>query len=292
MIKSIIKETITTLLSKPKLIRLAFLMTFGHTIYRTYLVTYFLNYILRERYESGVELSNALVYIINKIQEFDIRGFIISFVLIILIGNFLLYPIGEASLVYYMQDNAKKLSSSISKGIRKFFVMFEFNGLWFAFGMYTIITIVIRLRMMGILDNIILKILMIIWGIIVTFATFFRPYARYYIVIKNLNVFDALKKSIYLTMNNISLTFKGVIFEMLLFGRFIINTLLVIAVPLTLIYIAIFFNIIEYTRIETIIRISTGIMIILIAYINGIFEAFFTNYRYRIFEEAEKNLNE
>ena len=267
-------------------------MTFGHTIYRTYLVTYFLNFALRERYESGVELSSAIVYIINKIQEFDILGFIISFVIIVIIGNFLLYPIGEASLIYYIQENGKKLSSSISKGMRKFFVMFEFNGLGFAFGIYTIFTIIIRLRLMGILDNLILQILIIIRGLIVAFATFFRPYTKYYIVTKNLNVFDALKKSIYLSISNLSLTFKGVIFEMLLFGRFIINTLLVIAVPLALIYIAIFFNIIEYAWIETIIRICTGLMILLISYINGIFEAFFTNYRYKIFQEAEKNLNE
>jgi hypothetical protein len=93
MIKQIIKESIAFLLSKPKLIRLAFLTTFGHTIYRTYLMAYFLNNILRTRYESGIELSNAFVYLINKVQELDIRGFIISFILIVVIGNFLLYPI-------------------------------------------------------------------------------------------------------------------------------------------------------------------------------------------------------
>jgi len=93
MIKKIIKDSIHALLSKPKLIRLAFLTTFGHTIYRTYLIAYLLNYSITTKYETGVEISDALLYLITKVQEFNITGIIISIVIIIIIGNFLVYPI-------------------------------------------------------------------------------------------------------------------------------------------------------------------------------------------------------
>jgi hypothetical protein len=170
--------------------------------------------------------------------------------------------------------------------------MLEFNSLGFAFGFYTLITIIIRLRMMGILDSPILKILIIIRGIIVLITSIMRPYTKYYITMQDMGVFDALKKSIYLVMSNFTLTIKGLLFEILLFGRFILNAFIVIAIPLGLVYLAVFFNIIDNAFVETIIRISAGIMILIISYINGIFEAFFSNYRYQLFQKAEKSLNE
>jgi hypothetical protein len=93
-------------------------------------------------------------------------------------------------------------------------------------------------------------------------------------------------------MNNLGLTFRGVLFEMMLFGRFFLNAFIVVAIPLGLIYLAIFFNIIGNSLVESVIRISAGIMILIISYLNGIFEAFFSKYRYQLFQEAEKSLNE
>ncbi|MDR2191128.1 MAG: hypothetical protein LBP53_08445 [Candidatus Peribacteria bacterium] len=292
MIKSIVKDSILLLLSKPKLIRISFFTTFGHTIYRSYLVAYFFNYILNQRYEAGIQLSNAFVYLITKVQELNMRGFIISLLIIVIIGNFLIYPIGEAAITYAVQDKGNKLAGAITKGIKKFFVMLEFNGLGFAFGFYTVITIIIRIRMMGILDNIMLQIILLIRGIIVILANIFRPYTKYYIISQDLGVFDAIKKSIYLTMTNFSLTVKGFLFEIMLMGRFFLNAFIAIALPLGLIYIAIFFNIINNALVEGIIRISAVAMLLVISYLNGIFEAFFTNYRYQLFQEAEKKLNE
>jgi hypothetical protein len=293
MIKQIIKDSIEFLLSKPKLIRLAFLTTFGHTIYRTYFVAYFLNDIVRRRYESGIDTSDALIYMVNKIQDLNIWGFIIGFLFIIIVGAFLLYPIGEASIIYYIQNPEKKLSTAIYKGIKKFFVMIEFNGLFsYGLGLYTVITFTIRFWVMGILESSILKIIFVMWRIIILFGTFFRPYIKYYLVTQNVGVFDAMRKSVNLSMHNLGLTIKGVLFEMLLFGRFILNAVIIIAIPFLLVYVAVYFNIIDNAWVEGTIRILTAIMILLISYINAIFEAFFTHYRYKLFQKAEKNLQE
>jgi hypothetical protein len=126
----------------------------------------------------------------------------VSLIIVIIIRSFWIYPVGEASLIYYIKNEGKNIASALSKGMRKFFVMLEFNGLGFAFGLYTIITVIGRLRMMEILDNIILQIVIGLRGVLVLFATFLRPYTKYYIIEKNLSVFDAIKKSMYLSMNN------------------------------------------------------------------------------------------
>jgi formate hydrogenlyase subunit 3/multisubunit Na+/H+ antiporter MnhD subunit len=81
---------------------------------------------------------------------------------------------------------------------------------------------------------------------------------------------------------------KGVCFEMLLFARFFLNAFLVIAVPLALVFLAVHFNIIENAWIENTIWIITVAVLLFIAYINAIFEAFFTKYWYQIFQKAEQ----
>lgn len=292
MIKAIIKDSIATLLAHPKLIRVAFFMTFGHTIYRTYLITYFFNGSIKMKYEAGVDTSEAMLYLFNTIQELNIRRIIISFILIVVLGYFWIYPIGEATIIYSIKDQEKRLSSSIHRGLKKFFPMMEYKSLGSFLGMYTIVTITTRMRVMGILDNIVVRIILIIWGILSLFTIFFRSYIKYYIVIHNLPVFDAFKKSVSLTIANIGLTFKGVIFEMLLTLRFFINAAILVGIPLGLIYVAVFFNIIDHAWVETLIRIIIILLLLIITYINGIFEAFFTSYRYKIFQEAEKNMDE
>lgn len=267
-------------------------MTFGHSIYYTYLITYFFNGSIKMKYEAGIDTSQALIYLFNTIQSLNIRWVIVAFILIVIIGNFRVYPIGEASIIYYIKSEKKKLTSAIHQGLKKFFPMLEFQTLGGFLGIYTIITIITRMRVMGILDNIVIKIILTIRVSLSLFTIFFRPYIKYYIVIHNLPVFDAFKKSVSLTFANIGLTFKGVIFEMLLTLRFFINAAIMVGVPLGLIYIAVFFNIIDHARVETLIRGIAGLLLLLITYINGIFEAFFTSYRYKIFQEAEKNLDE
>ena len=79
---------------------------------------------------------------------------------------------------------------------------------------------------------------------------------------------------------------------MLLFIRFFVNAFIVVAVPLFLVFLTIQLKIIENAWIESTIRIITLIVFFVIIYINAIFEAFFTIYRYKFFQEAEKKLNE
>ena len=75
---------------------------------------------------------------------------------------------------------------------------------------------------------------------------------------------------------------------MLLFIRFFLNSFIVVAVPLALVFLAVRLGIIENAWIENAIWIITLIVLILIAYINAIFEAFFTTYWYKIFQKAEQ----
>ena len=203
MIKSLVQQSIHFLLEKPKIIRLSFLTTFGHTIVRIYLVAYFLMNIVRTRYESGLDTSTAILYLFNKIQELNIRGFIIPFVVIIVIRYVYVYHIGTASLIYYIQSDGKKFFTALARGIKKFFPMMGSSALFgMGLGLYSVVTYTIRLGFMDLLGNVVVKIILIMWRTIALFIAIFAPYVKYYITTHDMNVFDAFKKSVSLTLGN------------------------------------------------------------------------------------------
>ncbi len=291
MLKSLIKDSLELLIKKPKLIQAAFLMTFGHTIIYIFFITYFFNSVIKMKYNSWIDTSAALIYLFNKIQELNITGVIIGFILIAVIGYFYVYPVGEATLIYAMKEEGRNLSKSLNQGLKKFFHMLEYRSLSTFLGIYTIITVIVRLRVMGILDSIIIKPIIIIRILSSCFTIIFRPYLKFYVVLKDVPVFDAMKKSVLLTLGNFRLTLKALLIEFLFMIRFLISAILIVIIPLGLMYGAITFWLIEYRGIEIILRSIIGILLLIIVYLNSIFEAFLINFWQHIFERAEKNLD-
>ena len=274
----------------PQLIRLAFFTTFGYTIVHIFLILYFFNTLITTQYEKWVNFSDTLIYIFNKIQEFNIVGFIIWFIIIVIIWNLWIYPIGEGAMVYSLKSEDHKLSPSITKWLKKFFVMLQLEGLDFSFGFYTFMTSLWRLWMMDILDNFLIKIVIGIRWIIVFWAMILWPYAKYYILLEDLPVFDALRKSASLAFGNLWLTVKALFFEKILWIRFLVNAVILVVVPLALVHLAVVFDVMDNQSVEIVIWVITGILILLSAYINGIFSLFFNNYWLKIFEKAQKNM--
>ena len=66
--------------------------------------------------------------------------------------------------------------------------------------------------------------------------------------------------------------------------RFIINAIVVMWIPFLIVYIAIWFNVIESKIVWYVIAISVIVLLFLMAYINAIIEAFFMAYRYKVYK--------
>ena len=99
MFKKILQASAQALLSRPKIIRLAFFTLLCFSIVRLYYIIYYFNTILIWKYESGVQVSDALMYFISTLHAHHAVGTIIIAVLIIIVGYLWLYPIGQASVI-------------------------------------------------------------------------------------------------------------------------------------------------------------------------------------------------
>ena len=203
--------------------------------------------------------------------------------IILAIWYFLLPPIWEASLIYYLSAEEKRWSVSLGKWFSQFFPMFEYNGLISFFTLLPYFIVLSRFWVLDLLGNILVIIIMVLWWLIILFAWIFLPFTKYYIVIEDLKPFDAMKKSMNLSLSHLGTATRTAVLQYILSIRFIINILLFLGLPLLILYIATAFDITHWWPVATIIIIVSIIVGLLTAYINWIIEAFFITLRYRLF---------
>lgn len=227
MFKTILQDAVNILFQNPKIIRLSFWTLVFYSVVRMYFIVYYFNTFLLYKYESGVPLSDALIYVLEKLNN---RGlvWIIGLIIVVIVGYLWLHPIGDAAIVSALENPEQSTFKSFVKGAGKFFPMLEYSGLSIPFGLFTFCTIVLRLYVMDTFDTVFTQITIGVWGIIVLFASVCWSYARIIIALEGCQVFDAIKKSTVLAFSNLGLSIKLMFVEVLLLFRFIVIGLLIV----------------------------------------------------------------
>lgn len=285
MFKKIIEESIQFISNNTKVIRLAFITSFFHSLTILALIANNINNLIKTKFNGGISYTSVFDYIKHE------RWLVIIIIIVGAIGYELIYPIWQASLVHFIKWWWKKIWTSISKGIEKFFVMFELNNLVTIFAWTTFLMTILRFGILEIASNTFIIIILWIWFFFVIFAGLFRPYINYAINLEDMNLYDAMKRSVNLTIHNFWITLKFVLLQIILLFRFIINIAIVLGIPILLVFLASSLNILG--KVTNIIIIVTLIFLVIgTAYINGIIEAFFATYRYKVYERIVKKENE
>ena len=284
MFRQILSDSVTVLFQNPKLIRLSFLTLVFYSIVRIYFIVYYFNTFLLSKYESWVQLSDAFIYVLDKLNNQWILRAVI-WVIIVLIWYLWFHPIGEASVVSALDNPQQSAFRSFVRGSGKFFPMLEYSWLSIPFWVFTFCTVLLRLYLMDIFDNIFITIIVWIRWFLVLFASVCWSYARIIIALEGCQVFDAIKKSTSLAMNNLGLSVKLMFVELLFMLRFIVIGLLIVGIPVLLIYIAVWLDVIQNSFVETTIRVVAASLLLVIAYLNCIVEAFFLTYWYQAYRK-------
>ena len=289
MFRQILSDSVTVLFQNPKLIRLSFLTLVFYSIVRIYFIVYYFNTFLLYKYESWVQLSDAFIYVLDKLNNQWILRVVI-WVIIVLIWYLWFHPIGEASVVSALDNPQQSAFRSFVRGSGKFFPMLEYSWLSIPFWVFTFCTVMLRLYLMDIFDNIFITIIVGIRWFLVLFASVCWSYARIIIALEGCQVFDAIKKSTSLAMNNLGLSVKLMFVELLLMLRFIVIGLLIVGIPVLLIYIAVWLDVIQISFVETTIRVVAASLLLVIAYLNCIVEAFFLTYWYQAYRKISPKI--
>ena len=292
MLKQFVKDTVKILLNRPRIIRLALLTSYSYTFYQIYWIIYFINWIVNIQYNSGVDISNALLYFVNAIQRFNILWLIIAVVIIFIIWLSIFWPIWRQALVYSIDDENLRSWNAFFKWWKKWWVMAEFGwvNMWWL-SMRSVFIFVVRFRMLWYLDNPVIKTVFIIWILCVLAKTIFRSYVNYYIILRNCSAWDAVIKSMSLTISNFWLTIRWLLRQLAIRFRFFLNSCIIIWVPILIMTIAVQLNLIDNSAVEVVSWILVSIWIIVFIYLEAIYVAFDNTYWHKIFLEAERRSN-
>ncbi len=292
MLKQIVKETIKILIDRPRIIRLALLASYSYTFYQIYWIVYFINWLVNIQYNSWFDVSNALIYFVNAIQRFNIIWLIIGIAIVFLLWIWIFWPIWRQAVIYSIDNEKMGSSTAMVKWWRKWWVMAEFwwvNMWWLS--MWSVFIFLVRFRMLWYLNNPVIIAVFTVWVLCVLTKILFWPYVNYYIVLKDYSAWDAVIRSMSLTLSNFWLTIRWLLRQAVIRCRFFLNSAVVIWIPFLLMFLMVQFNIIDNSLIEIIARVLISIWLLIFIYLEAVFEAFDYTYWYKIFLEAERRNN-
>ena len=292
MLKEIVKETVKILINRPRIIRLALLTSYSYTFYQIYWIVYFINGLVNIQYNSWVDISSALIYFVNAIQRFNILWLIITIIVIFILWITIFWPIWRQALLYVVDDENMRTGTAFIKWWKKWWIMAEFwwvNMWWLS--MRSVFIFAVRFWMLWYLSNPVIMAVFVIWILCVLGKIVLWPYVNYYIVLRNCSARDAVIKSMGLSLGNFSLTLRWLLRQAIIRWRFLLNSCIIIWIPVVIMIIAIQFDLINYSSIEIIIWALVSVWILIFIYLEAIFKAFDYTYRYKIFIEAERRNN-
>lgn len=292
MLKQIVKETVKILIDRPRIIRLALLTSYSYTFYQIYWIIYFINWLVNIKYNSWVDISNALIYFVNAIQRFNILRLIIAIAAIFILWISIFWPIWRQALLYSIDNPNMRTATAFLKWWKKWWIMAEFwwvNMWWLS--MRSVFIFAVRFWMLWYLNNPVIIIVFIIWITCVLWKIILWPYVNYYIVLKDYSAWDAVVKSMTLSLSNFGLTLRWLLRQTIIRCRFLFNSCIAIWIPLIIMIFCIQMNLIDNSAIEILTRILVSAWILVFIYLEAIFKAFDYTYWYKIFLEAERRNN-
>lgn len=292
MLKQIVKESIKIMIDRPRIIRLALLTSYSYTMYQIYWIIYFINWLVNIQYNSWVDVSNALIYFVNAIQRFNILWLIITIAVIFILWISIFWPIWRQALLYSIDNEKMRTGTAFIKWWKKWWVMAEFwwiNMWWLS--VWSVFIFIVRFWMLWYLNNPVIIAVFIIWGTCVLGKTLLWPYVNYYIILKDCSAWDAVIKSMSLAFTNMWLTLKWLLRQALIRCRFLLNSWVVIWVPIIIMVFCVKMNIMSNSVVEILSRILISAWLLIFIYLEAIFKAFDYTYWYKIFLEAERRNN-
>ena len=293
MIKKILNDSKQYILENPKFTNLAFMIWFCRFFYITFFLAYNVNSLLTYKLEKWLSILTLFQYFWDLTTENNLIPLIIIILIIFAIWYAIWYPIWISANINFLKDNNNNIWTAITKWFKDFFSMFELNALYFSFWPYTYFSTIFKLYILDVLWNWLIIWLVIIRWLCVLFASIFRQYAKYILVLekdkngKDLWVFESIKKSMSLSLSNLGITFKWFLWKVRVTLLFYFKLTIIIAIPLLVIYFLATSNTI-WTNSQRIVRAIWGITMIIATFLLTSTQAFFFKYRYTLYNKIKE----
>ena len=280
MIKKILIHSYHQIINNGRLTKLILFTLFAHSF--IFVLTILYNVYFYVENEFTLNTSSEVINYIFNLLNFDNIGITAVIVLIVLfLWYFVIGPIGECAIVHYLHHK-HKLSQSLAFGFNNFHHVAKFEGMTFVFNIVMFLNILSKVFIYE-MDNSFVLSLMFLWFLMVVFVTFFFQYTKTIILIEEIPVFDAIKKSMRLSVENIWTTVKLVGISLIFSMRLIFNILFIVWIPLAAIFLLQMFNIVGWFADGLVYFIFFSLLLFL-AYVNTLIEWYFRVFWYLAYQ--------
>lgn len=127
MLKSILKNSIDYMKSDHKIIRLTLVTSFFHSLIASLLIILNVNTLFARNYENGLYVGKVAEFFVQEINNNQVISRVIGIAIVLFIAYSFVYPIGQAAIIYYLNDKSKSIRNALRKGREDFFPMFEYG---------------------------------------------------------------------------------------------------------------------------------------------------------------------
>lgn len=288
MVKKILIHSYLQLINNSKLTALVLFTLFAHSLIFVFILIYNIYFFAENEFH--LNTSNEVIsYIFNLFSFHNIGWSLIVVGILLFFGYFVFSPIGEYAIVDYLHHN-HRISKSLSIWFSHFHHIAKFEGMVIMFSIVVFLNILSKVYIYDI-NNGVVMVLMTIWFLVVLIVTFLFQYTKTIIIIEQKPVFDAIKDSIALSVENRYMTFKLVLISLIFWLRVLFTIVFIVGIPLAAIILLQLFGIVWVLADIAIYGLFFSLLLFL-AYINTLIEWYFRIYRYLAYLTIKGNTDQ
>ena len=127
MLKSILKNSIDYMKSDHKIIRLTLATSFFHSLIASLLIILNVNTLFARNYENGLYVGKVAEFFVQEINKNQVISRVIGIAIVLFLAYSIVYPIGQAAIIYYFNSKERSIRKALKKGRESFFPMFEYG---------------------------------------------------------------------------------------------------------------------------------------------------------------------
>lgn len=288
MLKSILKNSIDYMKNDHKIIRLTLATSFFHSLIASLLIILNVNTLFARNYENGLYVGKVAEFFVQEINNNHVISWVIGIAIILFIAYSLVYPIGQAAIIHYLNDKNKSIRKALQKGREDFFPMFEFGIISLILSPTVYRLTLLKIAVSGWLHGSFTIFLLIFRFGAMSIVNCLKVYTRYIMTLEGKGLYDAILKSCDISLKNLKESFKYIRIQTILIINFSANLLIILLIPIILIYLAIVFNVIQYAGVKRSVYGLFFFGILLGSYASSIVRAFFAYFRQEIYDSLTK----
>lgn len=287
MHKDIIHRSIQHMSSDPNIIRITFLTSFFHSLIVTLLLILNTNKLFVNHYENGLYIGKIAEFLIGEINKNHVVAWVIGITILLFLLYSFVYPIWQAAVIHYLHWQ-KSIRHSLKSVTPYFFPMFEYGFVSLLFSPVSFFILAYKVFLLDHVNSFWIVVLFLLWFVLMVVVNTLKIYTRYFIVLQQMSVSEAIKASFETVWWSFKQTYRYMKMQTLLLINFSLNIVFIIGIPIFLMYLSISWWIIHFWRVKIFVYLVFFLLVILGAYMSSFIRAFFAYYWYEMYNKIKK----